>query len=111
MNQIFEKDESILELCQNEKEILGDLKIYISSLFQKLWEKPKLIALIIEHININVLKAHLAPFFAYNFYENIFSDDCIEDNLIYVLTLLMQSEIKNLQLLIKKESYINELCK
>ena len=106
MNQIFEKDESILELCQNEKEILGDLKIYISSLLQKLWEKPELIALIIEHININFLKAHLAPFFAYNFYENIFSDDCIEDNLIYVLTLLMQSEIKNLNDINQKDKFL-----
>ena len=106
MNQIFEKDESILELCQNEKEILGDLKIYISSLFQKLWEKPELIALIIEHTDINVLKDHLAPFFAHNFYENIFSDDCIEDNLIYVLTLLMRSEIKNLNDINQKDKFL-----
>ena len=106
MNQIFEKDESILELCQNEKEILGDLKIYISSLFQKLWEKPELIALIIEHTDINVLKDLLAPFFAHNFYENIFSDDCIEDNLIYVLTLLMRSEIKNLNDINQKDKFL-----
>ena len=73
---------------------------------KELWKKPKLIASFIENTDINVLREHLAPFFAHNFYENILSYDCIEDNLIYILTLLMQSEIKNLNDINKKDKFL-----
>ena len=49
---------------------------------KKLWEKPELVAKIIEHSDINALKEQLAPFFAHSFYENILSYDCVEDNLL-----------------------------
>ena len=96
MNQLLEKDERIYELYENDENISHDLKIFILILMNKLWENPKLVALIIENTDIKILREHLAQFFVHNFYENIFSFDCIEDNLLYVLTLLMQSEIKNL---------------
>ena len=106
MNQLFGKDDKILEFCGNDSNILSDLRIYIPNLMQKLWEKPKLVALIIEHTDINVLREHLAPFFANNFYEDILSYNCIEDNLLYVLTLLMQSEINNLNDINQKDKFL-----
>ena len=96
MNQLLEKEERIYELYENDENISHDLKIFIPILMNKLWENPKSVALIIENTDIKILREHLAQFFVHNFYENIFSFDCIEDNLLYVLTLLMQSEIKNL---------------
>ena len=89
INQVLEKDDKILILCENEKEKTDGLSLYYSDLLKELWKKPKLIASFIENTDINVLREHLAPFFAHNFYENILSYDCIEDNLIYILTLLM----------------------
>ena len=106
MNHLFGKDDKILEFCGNDSNILSDLRIYIPSLMQKLWEKPKLVSLIIEHTDINVLREHLAPFFANNFYENILSYNCIEDNLLYVITLLMQSEINNLNDINQKDKFL-----
>ena len=106
MNQLFENDDKNLELCKNAGYILGETNIYIPSLMKRLWEKPELVAKIIEKADINVLREHLAPFFVHSFYENILSYDCIEDNLIYVLTLLMQSEIKNLNDINQKDKFL-----
>ena len=60
-----------------------------------------------NNADINILREYLAPFFAHNFYENILSSDFIDDNLIYVLTLLLQSEIKNLNDINQKEKFLN----
>ena len=107
VNKTFGKGERILELCEYEFEILKDLSTFIPILMSSLGENPKLIASIIEHTDINTLKEHLAPFFALNFYENILSTDCIEDNLMYVLTLLLQSEINNLKDISQKDKFLN----
>ena len=106
MNQILGKDDRILELCEDEQKFLTSLSLYILNLIRVLWEQPKLVAEIIEQIDINELKEHLGSFFALNLYENLFSSDCIEDNLLYVLTLLMQSEIKNLNDINQKDKFL-----
>ena len=106
MNQVLGKDDKILELCENERDLNRDSNAYISYLLNELWKKPKLVASIIENTDINVIKDHLAPFFVHNFYENILSYDCIEDNLLYVLTLLMQSEIQNLNDINQKNKFL-----
>ena len=103
-NKTSDKEERILELCNNETDVLSS---YIQSLLGKLWENPKLIASIIEKTDFNDLKEHLAPFFANNFYENILSTDCIDDNLMYILTLLLQSEINNLKDINQKDKFLN----
>ena len=93
INQIFKKDSRIFELCENNKEVLKDLYLYIPDLMNGLWEQPKVVASIIEHTKKDNLKEHLAPLFVHNLYENIFSSKYIEDNLMYLLSLLIQSEI------------------
>ena len=103
-NKTSDKEERILELCNNETDVLSS---YIQSLLGKLWENPKLIASIIEKTDFNDLKEHLSPFFANNFYENILSTDCIDDNLMYILTLLLQSEINNLKDINQKDKFLN----
>ena len=108
MNLRLGKDTRILELCEKEGEILRDLNTYIPNLMNRLWEQPKTVVSVIEHASVNDLKNHLAPFFANNFYENILSSYYIEDNLMYVLTLLIQSEIKKLNNINQKDKFLNE---
>ena len=96
LNQRLGKDSRTLELCENEGEILLDLNTYIPNLMNRLWEQPKLVVSIIQHAKLNDLKNHLAPFFTNNFYENILSSHYIEDNLMYILSLLIKSEIESL---------------
>jgi len=108
MNLRLGKDNRILELCEKEGEILRDLNTYIPNLMNRLWEQPKTVVSVIEHASISDLKNHLAPFFANNFYENILSSYYIEDNLMYVLTLLIQSEIKQLNNINQNDKFLNE---
>ena len=96
LNQRKGKENRLLELCENEGKILQGLNTYITNLMNSLWEEPEIVVSIIEHTDIKVLAEQLAPFFANNFYENILSSYYIEDNLMYVLTLLIKSEISKL---------------
>ena len=107
MNERLKKDNRLLELCKNEGEILRDLNTYIPNLMNRLWEQPKIVVSVIEHANIDVLKEHLAPFFANNFYENILSSYYIEDNLMYVLTLLIKSEISKLNNINQSDKFLD----
>lgn len=107
MNERLKKDNRLLELCKNEGEILRDLNTYIPNLMNRLWEQPKIVVSVIEHANKDVLKEHLAPFFANNFYENILSSYYIEDNLMYVLTLLIKSEISKLNNINQSDKFLD----
>ena len=108
LNLRLEKDTRIMELCQNEGDILRDLNTYIPNLMNRLWEQPKLVVSVIQHAQINDLKNHLAPFFANNFYENILSSYYIEDNLMYVLSLLIKSEIDSLTNINQNSKFLEE---
>ena len=111
INQVLKKDDRIFTLCKNQKEIFSDLNIYILNILSRLWKCPKIIALIIENAETKVLKEHLAPLFVHNFYENFISSDCIEDNLIYILSLLIQSETKELNYIAQKKYFlVNTPC-
>ena len=82
------------------KENLNDfntINIFIPILFEILWENPKLVSDIILFCNLSDIKEHLAIFFMNNFYENILSGNSIENNLMYVLTLLIKNEINKIE--------------
>ena len=99
--------ERLFELNENNKEILGDLNSYIPDLMNRLWENPEIIATIIENTDINDLKQYIAPLFVDNFYENVFSSNYIEENLIYIFTLLIKSEINKLNDINHVEIFLN----
>ena len=100
------KDTRLMEICDKEGDILRDLNTYIPNLMNRLWEQPKIVVSVIEHAKKEELKKHLAPLFANNFYENILSSYYIEDNLMYVLTLLIQNEINKLNTINKKNTFL-----
>lgn len=99
MNLIAERtknDERIFELVEDKNKALLNLYTYLPNLMNYLWEQPKIVSFIIQNSKINFVKEYLAPLFANNFYNNILSSNYVEDNLMYVLTLLLDSEINNL---------------
>ena len=80
------------------KQDLSDFKVmnnYIPNFFTFLWENPKLVADIIINCDLNDIKDSLANLFMNNFYQNILSSNYAENNLMYVLTLLIKEEINN----------------
>ena len=85
------QDNTQLELIdiKDELNILGELKFYFPHLMFYLWENPQKMALILQNADITDVKNYLANFIVNNFYENILSPNFIEENLIYVLTLLL----------------------
>ena len=108
INQRLGKDNRKYELCLDDQEILRDLKNYIPNLMNRLWELPKTVVSVIENASKENLKEHLAPLFANNFYENILSSYYIEDNLIYVLYLLLHTEINKLNNFNQIDKFLDE---
>ena len=99
------KDNTIFKLIE-QNESLNVLLVYIKTLIFSFCEKPELVSIIIKNADLNDLK-EIAPLFANNFYENILSSDYIENNLIYVLTLLLKDEITNLSDINQESNFLN----
>ena len=77
-------------------DILGNNKIFINSFFRILWEYPEIFYNIIKNSNsIKVLNS-LSYFLVNNYYINYLSSNYLENNFIYVISLLLKDEINNL---------------
>ena len=105
-------DNTQLELIdiKDKSNIIGDLKLYLPYLMNALWENPKIMALILQNADINDVKDYLADFIVNNFYENILSPNFIEENLIYVLTLLLNEEINSLLYIEQHSLFLDDTC-
>ena len=82
---------------QEQHDYFKDTYTYLPKLMEFLWEQPKIVAKLLSLSNIEDVKKNLAPFIANNFYENILSSVYIEDNLMYIISLLLVDEIKGLE--------------
>ena len=80
------------EQCRFFKE----MNTYIPKLLFYLWGQPKVVSDILYLSDKSLVKEHLAPLIVNNFYENIISSNYIEDNLMYVIALLLKKEINEL---------------
>ena len=87
----------LINMKEEEGIYLKELNIYILKLLNYLWVQPKLTADILYHANNYDIDENLAPFVCNFFYENFLSPDCIQDNLLYIITIVLQKEIMNLK--------------
>ena len=115
MNMILDREkynDKIFELIDVETQtnLLSDLKIIFSRLMFYLWEKPKIMALILKNAEIKDIKDYLANLVVNKFYENILSSTFIEENLIYVLTLLLHEEINSLLYAEQHSLFLDDTC-
>ena len=60
---------------------------------QSLWENPKIVAYLLINSKKEDIKTNIAPLIVNNFYENILSSSYIEDQLLYVIGLVLKNEI------------------
>ena len=79
---------------EEQQTFFKDIYTYMPKLMEYLWDDPKTISKLLINSNIEDVKKNLAPFFVNNFYENILSSVYIEDNLMYLISLLLMEEIK-----------------
>ena len=89
-------------------EYLEDLNLYIKKFLKSIWEDPFFVSELLINSNISDIKENLASFFVNNFYENILSSYYIEDNLMYVLTLILKNEINSLDNSKDPEKFLND---
>jgi hypothetical protein len=91
-----EKSKYILISKKDDLEAyLGDIYTFVPVFMNFLWENPKVVALLLMNSKLEDIKSNLANLFINNFYENILSSSFIEDQLLYVLGLMLKNEIDN----------------
>ena len=83
-------------MIDEPSEYLRDITIYVPELLKVLWEDPKTVAIILLNSDIEDVKNILAHFFCNNFYQNILSPYAVEENLLFVITLMLWDEINKL---------------
>ena len=106
--KMTENEKRNIEIVKDKEEFLRDLYNYLPNLMNHLWDNPNLVSKILQNSEIDDIKNHLAPLFVNNFYENILSSYFIEENLIYLLTLLLNEEIDKLNSPNEYEKFLNK---
>jgi len=74
---------------------------------KNLWDNPKFLSKIIINSSSQDIKSNLANFFTNFFYENITSSNCIENNYLYLITLLLMDEVNKLKSIETPETFLN----
>ena len=71
--------------------------MFITSFLKSLWNAPEAMYHIIKNSEPEVVQSYLSPFIVNNFYCNYLSGNYMENNLLYVITLMLKDEIDNLE--------------
>ena len=96
---------------KSQKDILGELNLYIERILKLFWESPKLAANLLLNADLNDVKSYLAHLIINNFYENILSPNDREYHLIYIMTTLLKREINNLNEYCNPDNFLSgSLC-
>ena len=97
-------------LLDKPSEVLEDLNYYLPSFMFYLWDNPEIMALLLKNVELNQIKSNLAHLVMNNFYENILSSNLIQNNLIYVITILLKEEIEGLSNIGQKMKFLENTC-
>ena len=99
ISERIQKDEMFKLLTEQEQhnKILGNINIYVPEFMNQLWKNPKSIATILLKADKTDIKKNLAHFIVHNLYDNISSLNHKDEQLIYIITLLLKEEIKSLK--------------
>ena len=100
---IFDKTYS-LNPSLNEFEIN---KVYIISFLNNLWKNPEAIYNILNNSEIDIVKSNLASFIANNFYCNYLSGNYMENNLLYVITMMLKDGIDKLENINQVDTFLD----
>ena len=75
----------------------GINKLFISRFLTSLWNCPEAMYKILINSDPIEIQTNLAPLIVNNFYINYLSGNYIENNLLYILTLMIKDEIEKLE--------------
>ena len=86
-------------------------KILIHKLLKNLWNHPELVYKILINTDLEKVKENVAPFIVNNFYCNHLSGNYIENNLLYIFTLMLKDEINKLENINQVDNFLeNTKC-
>ena len=92
----YDKYKLITDNAEKSK-IFQSMEIFINLFLQNLWDNPEsIVTILLEADRNDVKKNNLAHFVTNYLYENVVSSDGHEDQLLYIITLLLKEEINNL---------------
>ena len=99
ISERIHKDEMFKLITDPEQhnKILGNINIYVPEFMHQLWKKPESLATILLKADKTDIKKNLAHFITHNLYDNISSLNHKDEQLIYIVTLLLKEEIKSLK--------------
>ena len=86
-------------------------KVFITHFFKGLWNCPEVMYQILINSTDGEVKANLAPFIVNDFYCNYLSGNYMENNLLYVITLMLKDEIDKLEKIEQIDTFLeNNKC-
>ena len=86
-------------------------KVFITSFLKGLWDCPEALHHILNKTDNNIIKANLAFFIVNNFYSNYLSGNYMENNLLYLISLMLKDEIDKLENINQIDSFLeNSKC-
>ena len=96
INRKIEFEECPYILNKDANELLGMERVYIQLILEEIWKSPEIMYFIITKCDVKDINYNLSSFIINNFYNNILSSSNIEDNFLYLLSLLLKDEISKL---------------
>ena len=70
-------------------------KVYISNFLKILWNYPEAIFYILNNTEKDIIEHNLASFFMNNFFNNYIRGISLENNLLFVITMMIKQEVDN----------------
>ena len=119
MNEINRKKMSLNKKNNNDKineqifvlndnlEPLGINKIFIGTFLTGLWNYPEAMFKILKNSGGKEIKTNLAPLIVDNFYTNYISGNYMENNLLYIIALMLKDEIDKLMELSQVDTFLD----
>ncbi len=82
--------------------------MYIKNLLNIIWNSPEIMYHIISNTETEAIKNNLAPLIVNNFYTNFLSSDYLENNLLYIITMMLKDEIDQPENINEVEDFLED---
>ena len=73
-----------------------------------LWNHPKAVFHILKNSDPQIVQTNLAPFICHNFISNNLSGNYVENNLLYIITMMLKDEINKLENINQLDNFLNK---
>ena len=89
----------------------GIHKVFISSYLKILWNSPEIMHRILVQTEPEIIKTNLAPLLVNNFYCNLLSGNYMENNLLFIITMMLKDEIDKIENIVQINTFLeNTKC-